>query len=372
MSSHPSPSSATSLSVALVADSDCFALFGPVIRHLCVGLLDEAVRVSLISDQVAIPASFPAGPVAVVGYRPPGWRGRGRTVRRICEEFGRDTPMVVHALCGRVLELARQLGAHWDVPVAVTLTGLEEVSIEQTAGDDRSYWVAPTEPILQHLRQALQVPAERCKLIRPGLHAQAGPGCFQDDSKTGTILAAGMRRRGGGLDRLIRAMRALRDQGCQAMLFVLDGGPDERALRRLTEQLALTAVVTFVGQLPAPAAAMRGADLFVLPRPETSLTSLPLEALGAGMATVAAAGSVLDFLIDGRTALLFEPDDESDLARQLRRLLTDRDYARRLALAGREHIRQFHSVSAMVTAVRGLYEQLALPQRTLRFESRPD
>ena len=94
-----------------------------------------------------------------------------------------------------------------------------------------------------------------------------------------------------------------------------------------------------VGDLAVPLSAVRRGDVFVLPSRATRTTELPLAAMAAGLAIVAPADSVLDFLIHDQTALLYPQHDEDALTEHLQRLVDDPEAARRLAapLRRRDH-----------------------------------
>jgi len=354
------------LCVALLADGQCFELFPSVIRRLCVGLIDEAVRVVLICDEAELPPSFPFGPVRRVTYSSGWWISGRRRAAGVIQQVNAEQPMLVHALSGRLLGLARRLAAAWQVPAVVQVSALGELRDRQPAGPPGVYFVAPSEPLLDYVRDASGCPPDRCVLIRPGLHCQSETACLRDSSKMPAIMAPMVQD--GGLAYLVRAFGAVLAAGHQAMLFVLGAGASEAELRRLIGQLGLLQSVTFAGRLPEPMAAIRGGDLFVLPGKVGQMMELPLAAMGAGLATVATSGSVFDFLTHEQTALLYPERDEAGLTEQLMRLLGDPPFARRLAAQGQAYVREHHTVSAMIRATLQLYNRITLPQRTIRIK----
>jgi hypothetical protein len=354
------------LRVALLADGHCFDLFPSVIRRLCVGLIDEAVRVVLICDEAELPPSFPAGPVRRVTYTNRWWTSGRRRAVEVIRQIGADQPMLVHALSGRLLGLAKRLAAAWQVPMVIQIAALGELRERQAGGASSVHFIAPSEPLLDYVRDASGCPPQQCVLIRPGLHCQSDTACLRDPSKMPAIMAPMVAE--GSLSQLVRAIGAVLAAGHESMLFVLGTGAAEGELRRLIAQLDLVQSVTFAGRLREPMAAVRGGDLFVLPAKVGEMMELPLAAMGAGLAMVAASGSVLDFLAHERTALLYPERDQAGLAEQLTRLLADPPFARRLAAQGQAYVREHHTVSAMVRATRQLYDRIALPQRTIRIK----
>jgi glycosyltransferase involved in cell wall biosynthesis len=369
MSDTPDAVASKPLHVVLLADASCFELLPGVLRHLCVGLFDEAVRVSLVCHDTELPASFPSGPLRAVVRSSSRWTSLGRQVARIRAALAAEPPMLVHAFSARLLDVAKHLAAEWDTPAMVNVTGLGQLRRWKPDPAAKLYLVVPTDPLLRHMRETCRCPPERCFLVRPGLHAQEEPGCFRDATKLPAIMTTQRLDRNSGVDRLIRAFAEVLRSGREAMLFIIGVGPAEPELRGLVRRLKLGHTVTFAGQLSMPLAAVQGGDVVVLSRKPPQLTELPLAAMGAGLAIVAPTESVLDFLVHERTALLYPEPNETELANQIRRLLEQPEFGRQLAANGLEHIRRYHTVSMMVRATRQLYDRLTLSQRT--FQLRP-
>jgi len=354
------------LRVALLADDRCFQLFPSMIRHLCVGLIDEAVRVTLICDQKHLPDSFLSGPVRTITCPAGRWTSQRRRLAYIAAQLAAEPPMVVHALSGKLLNLTERLAALWDIPAVVNVTAMDEPQRRKLRDPSRLHLLAPSTPLLHHIRQATDCLPEKCLLIRPAVHCSDQPACYRNPTKLPAIMTISRLDNRSGVAHLIRAFATLIKNQHQAMLFVIGTGPAESDLRNLINQLKLGAIITFAGHLATPLAALQGGDIFVLPRKARQMSELPLAALGAGLATVTAADSVLDFLIHEQTALLYPDDDHNELAAQLARLLDQQDFARRLARQGQDHVKNHHSVSMMVKALCQLYDRLTLPNRTIR------
>jgi glycosyltransferase involved in cell wall biosynthesis len=86
------------------------------------------------------------------------------------------------------------------------------------------------------------------------------------------------------------------------------------------------------------------ASIFALPTRHEPFGIVYLEAMAAGLPVVAPRqGGIPDFVLDGRTGLLVEPEDEAGLADALITLLGDPERCRRLGEAGRAHFRTQYS-----------------------------
>jgi glycosyltransferase involved in cell wall biosynthesis len=70
-----------------------------------------------------------------------------------------------------------------------------------------------------------------------------------------------------------------------------------------------------------------------------------------------------DLIIDGQTAVVFDPADELSIVDTLSRLLNKRDFARKIAKSAQQHLKDNHTVSRMVSDILRSYDRA---QRWLR------
>jgi glycosyltransferase involved in cell wall biosynthesis len=150
-----------------------------------------------------------------------------------------------------------------------------------------------------------------------------------------------------GLEVLLDAFHLLAEG--QTRLLIVGDGPLRPWMVQYARKNRLTPYITFRGkvdrtQVPALLGRMHVA---VAPYPRRDALHFSplkvLEYLAAGRAIVASRTSHLaDLLSDGRTALLAEPGDPQDLARQIRRLRDDPALRDRLGRAAREEASHCH------------------------------
>jgi len=129
-------------------------------------------------------------------------------------------------------------------------------------------------------------------------------------------------------------LRPVIDALPHARLAIVGDGPSRATLERT---FAGTPTV-FTGYLAgeALAAAYASADVFVFPAANETFGNVALEAMASGVPVIAPrAGGVLDHVADGRTGLLFEPENPGSLVMAARWLVEDRVFARRLGAAAR-------------------------------------
>jgi glycosyltransferase involved in cell wall biosynthesis len=99
--------------------------------------------------------------------------------------------------------------------------------------------------------------------------------------------------------------------------------------------------VTFAGPAQDPAPYYALADIFVLPSHREGLPNVVLEAQASGKHVVgASATGTVDVVADGKTGLLFPVADATALSESIASLLTDKDLASRLGIAGQEQVKR--------------------------------
>ena len=91
---------------------------------------------------------------------------------------------------------------------------------------------------------------------------------------------------------------------------------------------------------------------------------LLLAAMGAGSVVAASKGGVDDLIIDEKTAIVFNPDDQLSVYNCLKRIFDARETARKIAADAQQFLRQNHYVSDMVGSTIQLYRQAVKSTQT--------
>jgi glycosyltransferase involved in cell wall biosynthesis len=161
-------------------------------------------------------------------------------------------------------------------------------------------------------------------------------------------------------EHLFKAIRNLRINPPQAdefMLMIIGSGPAEGKLRKLLASFGLLQNVTIVPLLKPWRSILAAGDIFIQPRPNASFNPFLLEAMAVGSAVAACKGGVDDLIIEDKTAVVFNPNDEISIRGTLQRLLDRRDFARQLARGAQAYLRESHSVSSMISSILRLYRE---------------
>lgn len=123
----------------------------------------------------------------------------------------------------------------------------------------------------------------------------------------------------------------------EVRLAIVGDGPARPQLERLFAHRR----VHFTGYLGGLdlAAAYASSDVFVFPAANETLGNVVLEAMASGLPVIAPrSGGLLDYVVDGETGLLFEPESPGSLVAMARTLVHAPDVARRLGERGRKRI----------------------------------
>jgi glycosyltransferase involved in cell wall biosynthesis len=113
------------------------------------------------------------------------------------------------------------------------------------------------------------------------------------------------------------------------------------------------------------------AALFACPSVYEPFGIINLEAMACERPVVASAvGGIKEVVVPETTGLLVPPADPLALAEAINRVLHDRDWARRLGMAGRKRVEEHFSWTSIAERTKGMYQEL-LDERNLPAVERP-
>jgi len=167
-----------------------------------------------------------------------------------------------------------------------------------------------------------------------------------------------------GIDDLIAAMPELVAAHPAARLLLVGGGPSEAALRAQAYASPAAAAIRFVGRVPHGEVDRYYSliDVVAYPRKAMRLTELvtplkPLEAMAQGKIVAASdVGGHRELIADGLTGTLFAPDNPTDCARALAKLLWNRGEWDHLRIAARRFVEREHDWARNVQRYRDVYQ----------------
>ena len=164
---------------------------------------------------------------------------------------------------------------------------------------------------------------------------------------------------GKGHKYLIEAFSSLKHDKSNIELLICGAGKGQKELKKQAESLGVAEKVNFTGfreDVPEVLAAM---DIFVLPSLSEGVATSLLEAMAMRKPVIATSvGGIPDYLFDGRTGLLVPPKNSSAIATQLRRFLSDENFAKRLGNEGRDVIEKNFTPQQLVEKTLKVYREV--------------
>lgn len=141
-----------------------------------------------------------------------------------------------------------------------------------------------------------------------------------------------------------------------------EGHGFERALRARAEAEGGRRI-HFLGEIMAASSLLAGFDIYVQPSRREGRSLSMLEAMAAGLPTVAQAlPAMREIHVEGTTALLVPPATHPAFGPAIIQLLEDDELRIRIGRNAREHVRR-HSVDAMAAAYAELYQDMVDAKR---------
>jgi glycosyltransferase involved in cell wall biosynthesis len=149
--------------------------------------------------------------------------------------------------------------------------------------------------------------------------------------------------------------------------FIIVGeGPEEQAIRRLIEQLGLTARVRMLGFREDLLNVLRSLNVFAIPSVEgDTIPQALMQALAVGIPVVSTTvGSIPDVVIDGETGFVVPPRNASALADRIMTLLGDDGLRARMSMKGRSLVEGTYSIDKMLDRMEAVYQRLTAGTQT--------
>ena len=343
------------LRLALIASKRTLFEYSTFLEHLLVGLADESIPVALVCPPAGDVDTILHGTAQVIRYPTfelPFTEHLNRKI--LLEQLAEFEPTVLHCLCESNASLTRHLADQLGLPYVLTVNSLRRnwghlsVSQRRCAGI-----IVPAKSIAESVAGTYPHFADRIRQINVGTFVQESSRCFGSPSRLVSMVTAPA---GGTLDNaddfenLFNALRGLMVDRYEFMVVVVGEGKAEMQLRKLLAALGLLQIVTIVPRLRPWHSVFAAGDIFIQPRPAFAFNPLLVEAMSVGSAVAACKGGVDDLIVEGQTAVVFDPDDELSIKNTLQGLFDRREFARKIAGTAQQYLGENHTVSGMISA----------------------
>jgi len=161
-----------------------------------------------------------------------------------------------------------------------------------------------------------------------------------------------------GIDILIKAMPIILKEIPSANLLIAGQGPEEAALKKLTQELSLTARVHFKNIINQTPELLGAFDVFVMPSLMEGLGLSVIEAQACGIPVVASkVGGLVDLIEDSKSGYLVAVNDTRALADRIIEVLRNPKQSKIMAERARLNVEQHFSADMMVKETLKFYEQ---------------
>ena len=353
--------------VALIASPRTVAEYPPYLKFLLVGLADEGVPVlfvcpprleidSLVSPAVEV-VRHPAIDIALLECY---------NRRLLLQQLDKFRPDVLHCLCEMTAPLTRWLARHLDIPYLLNVNSIvSRFRLLSLSPGRCAAIIAPAKTIADSFIASHPKFADRLHQINIGVFVESKTACFaRPEHLPGVVIVPPLDNQ-ADLQNLYLALHRLVIDGFRFMVAIVSAGRAETAMFKQLRSLGLLRFVTVVPRQLGLYSVGSAADIFIAPRPSSSFNMHLLTAMSAGSIVVACKGGIDDLVIEGKTALTFNPDDQLSIYNTLKRIFGSPLEARQIAYEAQQHLRQSHHVSVMVASTLSLYRQTAqvlLPQ----------
>lgn len=337
---------------ALIVSEHTVSYYSLLLEHLLVGLADDSIPVALVCPPHCKVDSIVSGAVEVIrhpAFELPLMRRQNRRV--LVEQLSRFGATCLHCLCQSKASLTRQLAGQLGLPYVLTVNSLQRRAARFSISLKRcAKIIVPAKSIAANIAQICPNFARRIEQINMGTFVEENSSCFSKPGRLPSMLIAHPLDRVSDFENLLVAVRHLVIDRYEFVLVIVGSGRAESQLRKLLAVLGLSQIVTIVPRLQPWRSVLAAGDIFIQPRPSADFNPLLLEAMSVGMAVAACKGKVDDLIIEGKTAIVFDPDDEISIMGSLKWLLDRPEAARQLVSWAQQYLRENYTVSNMVSS----------------------
>lgn len=235
----------------------------------------------------------------------------------------------------------------------------------------------------EELEQIFSLPGDKIEVIVNGIR----PAAFQVEAVDKAfreryaapgeklIFFIGRLVREKGVQVLLEALPAIREQVPGARLVVAGRGPYEQELYHLTSRLGLEGAVHFTGYIDEQTRNQlyAGADVAVFPSLYEPFGLVALEAMATGAPVVVGnCGGFMETVEHGVNGLRAECSQADDLSRQVCRILLNPEYGRQLSRRALTDIREKFSWEAVARKTEQAYQAVVFSPEARRWRAEPD
>lgn len=360
---------------ALIVDERMLRGQSAFLRHLLVGLTDEACSVRLVCPNGDSSDSMLCPTVEVIEHPlfkiPLFWRQNRAFVLAKLMKF---KPTVLHCFSPSKARLTRYLAENLEIPYVLSVNSAvkKKFSRSSVSHSNCGALIAPSGSVAGHLKKVYRKYDRHIAQLNMGVFVEDFCSCFSKPNRVPSMVIAQRLENVLSFEPLLHALKHLAIDGYDFILAIIGTGRAEAKIHELVNAIGLSEKVTVVGNVRPLRPVFADADIFIQAQTNIDNSSHLLEAMSVGMVVAAAAGCGSDILIDGETAVLFESDDELNIYSCLQNLLDKREVAQGIAKEGQRYLKENHTVSKMITVLLNTYRTAQLQYKESQVEQKTE
>ncbi|HHX86981.1 MAG TPA: glycosyltransferase family 4 protein [Firmicutes bacterium] len=235
----------------------------------------------------------------------------------------------------------------------------------------------------EELEQIFLLPGDKIEVIVNGIRPEAFQVEAADQAFRERYAASGEKLiffigrlvREKGVQVLLEALPAIREQVPGVRLVIAGRGPYEQELYHLTSRLGLEGSVHFAGYIDEESRNQlyASADVAVFPSLYEPFGLVALEAMATGAPVVVGnCGGFIETVQHGVNGLWAECGQADDLSRQVCRILLNYEYGRQLSGRALTDIREKFSWEAVARKTEEVYQAVVFSTEARRWRAEPD
>ncbi len=342
---------------AIIVSQDFVSEYASVFRQILLYLTSQSIKPVLIcSPGVKIDEDILNSSVTAVypKIQLPGFGHYNRSI--VLDILKRESVNFIHCLCPQNNWLAGKLARKLNVPYIIHIDSSSGGFNKFSISAKRCLAVlAATKSIAENFKSYHRRLAGRVEVINYGYEIANEIICFSNDNRLPIIATCHPIDKYDDFADLILALKQLCVTGHEFMFVVEGTGANEDIFRREVLEMDLMNSVVIVEPKKARNHLILSADIYVQPVKLAKFEPIILEAMANGLAVIAPAGGVDDFIVEGQNAEVFDSDNPLSLRNALEKLISQHDMARKLATNARQYVEDTYDVTGMNDSLMRLY-----------------
>jgi len=269
-------------------------------------------------------------------------------------------PQIIHGHTYRVAGVLKLLSKHSEVPRILTLHWLPQGGgCVRRASRHLDGIIAASQSVREGLVNRCGVEKRKVKVILNGIDAEGlaardVPAIFSSEVPAVGSLGPIEEQRGHEL--FVKAAALIVRDGTDVQFVVAGQGEELPGIRKLVKGLGLQRCVTIAPDFASYADVLDALDVVVQSSQVNVSGFSMLVAMGCGRPVIAFnTGTACEIIEDGRTGVLVPKGDVQALAAAIKRLISNKDEARRIARCAQEAVRERFDIRAVAAETLSYY-----------------